>query len=255
MEKLEHFLELGGTKKDITLLVISGIALIVSIFDLVPLPFDASWAAIILCGIPVILEAVIGLVTAFDIKADVLVSLALIASVCIGEDFAAGEVAFIMQLGGLLEELTVARARAGIEKLVHIRAYQAAGDKVCMIGDGVNDAPALKAADVGIAMGCVGSDIAVDAADIALVDDEVTELPHLIALSKRMMRTIKLNITFSLTLNFIAIVLAITGTLNPVVGALVHNAGSVLVITNSALLLKWRQTASQSFASADAKSV
>ena len=127
MEKLEHFLELGGTKKDITLLVISGIALIVSIFDLVPLPFDASWAAIILCGIPIILEAVIGLVTAFDIKADVLVSLALIASVCIGEDFAAGEVAFIMQLGGLLEELTVARARAGIEKLVHIRAYQAAG--------------------------------------------------------------------------------------------------------------------------------
>ena len=255
MEKLEHFLELGGTKKDITLLVISGIALIVSIFDLVPLPFDASWAAIILCGIPIILEAVIGLVTAFDIKADVLVSLALIASVCIGEDFAAGEVAFIMQLGGLLEELTVARARAGIEKLVHIRAYQAAGDKVCMIGAGVNDVPALKAADVGIAMGGVGSDIAVDAADIALVDDEVTELPHLIALSKRMMRTIKLNITFSLTLNFIAIVLAITGTLNPVVGALVHNAGSVLVITNSALLLKWRQTASQSFASADAKSV
>ena len=255
MEKLEHFLELGGTKKDITLLVISGIALIVSIFDLVPLPFDASWAAIILCGIPIILEAVIGLVTAFDIKADVLVSLALIASVCIGEDFAAGEVAFIMQLGGLLEELTVARARAGIEKLVHIRAYQAAGDKVCMIGDGVNDAPALKAADVGIAMGGVGSDIAVDAADIALVDDEVKELPHLIALSKRMMCTIKLNITFSLTLNFIAIVLAIIGTLNPDVGALVHNAGSVLVITNSALLLKWRQTASQSFASADAKSV
>ena len=235
--------------------MISGIALIVSIFDLVPLPFDASWAAIILCGIPIILEAVIGLVTAFDIKADVLVSLALIASVCIGEDFAAGEVAFIMQLGGLLEELTVARARAGIEKLVHIRAYQAAGDKVCMIGDGVNDAPALKAADVGIAMGGVGSDIAVDAADIALVDDEVKELPHLIALSKRMMRTIKLNIAVSLTLNFIAIVLAITGTLNPVVGALVHNAGSVLVITNSALLLKWRQTASQSFASADAKSV
>ena len=120
MEKLEHFLELGGTKKDITLLVISGIALIVSIFDLVPLPFDASWAAIILCGIPIILEAVIGLITAVDIKADVLVSLALIASVCIGEDFAAGEVAFIMQFGGLLEELTVARARAGIEKLVHL---------------------------------------------------------------------------------------------------------------------------------------
>ena len=226
-EKLEHFLELGGTKKDITLLVISGIALIVSIFDLAPLPFDASWAAIILCGIPIILEAVIGLVTAFDIKANVLVSLALIASVCIGEDFA-----------------------AGIEKLVHLTPQTAR-----VILGGKETAVPAEAVKVGIAMGGVGSDIAVDAADIALVDDKVKELPHLIALSKRMTRTIKLNITFSLTLNFIAIVLAITGTLNPVVGALVHNAGSVLVITNSALLLKWRQTASQSFASADAKSV
>lgn len=120
MKKLEGMLELGGTKKDITLLVISGIALLCSIFDFVELPFDASWVAIILCGIPIILEAVIGLVTEFDIKADVLVSLALLASVFIGEDFAAGEVAFIMQLGGLLEELTVAKARAGIEKLVHL---------------------------------------------------------------------------------------------------------------------------------------
>ena len=197
MEKLKHFLELGGTKKDIALLVISGVALIVSIFDLVPLPFDASWAAIILCGIPIILEAVIGLVTAFDIKANVLVSLALIASVCIGEDFA-----------------------AGIEKLVHLTPQTAR-----VILGGKETAVPAEAVKVGIAMGGVGSDIAVDAADIALVDDEVTELPHLIALSKRMMRTIKLNITFSLMLNFIAIVLAITDTLNPVVGALVHKLG------------------------------
>lgn len=91
---------------------------------------------------------------------------------------------------------------------------------------------------MGIAMGGVGSDIAVDAADIALVDDEVKELPHLVALSKRMMTTIKRNMTFSMTLNFIAIALAIIGTLNPIVGALVHNAGSVLVITNSAFLVK-----------------
>lgn len=74
-----------------------------------------------------------------------------------------------------------------------------------------------------------------------MVDDEVRELPHLVALSKRMMTTIKLNMTFSMTLNFIAIALVILGTLNPVVGALVHNAGSVLVITNSAFLLKWRK--------------
>ena len=115
VKKLEALMEIGGIKKDICFLVISGIALIISIFKLIPLPFDAAWVAIILCGIPIIMEAVIGLITEFDIKADVLVSLALIASVFIDEDFAAGEVAFIMQLGALLEELTVAKARAGIE--------------------------------------------------------------------------------------------------------------------------------------------
>ena len=120
MEKLEHLLELGGIRKDVTLLVISGAAVICSLLKFQPFPFDMAWIAIVLCGLPIILEAVIGLVTAFDIKADVLVSLALIASICIGEEFAAGEVAFIMQLGALLEELTVAKARAGIEKLVHL---------------------------------------------------------------------------------------------------------------------------------------
>ena len=621
MQKLEQLLEWGGTKRDIAFLILSGLALLLSIFHLNPFPFDMAWVAIILCGVPIILEAVIGLVTAFDIKADVLVSIALIASVLIGEDFAAGEVAFIMQLGGLLEDLTVARARAGIEKLVHLTPHTArriqagqeqilpaeqvqAGDilrvlpgetvpvdgvilsgqtsinqavmtgeslpvdkgvgdmvssgtvnqfgsfdmkatrvgedssiqrmirlvqsadagkakivgiadrwatwivvialtaaaltwlisgqiiravtilvvfcpcalvlatptaimaaignatkhgflvregdalerlagvkcvgfdktgtltygapqvcavqsfqeglsdkrlylltasaelrsehplgkavvrccreryaalpipdpqqfqmipgrgvqalaeglvvlagnrelleengaiippqalgraeqlrgegctliftavdgrfagllalsdqlresaaetirslkqtgvtpvlltgdhenaarqvakvlqidqvhagclpedklnwidhsqrqscPVCMIGDGINDAPALKKAQVGIAMGGIGSDIAVDAADIALINDDIRELPHLVRLSRRMMLTIKCNLTFSMALNFIAIILAITGALNPVVGALVHNAGSVLVIVNSALLLKWK---------------
>ena len=627
LHKLEELLEWGGIKRDVVFLVISGSALLLSIFGVSPFPFDMAWIAIILCGIPIILEAVIGLVTAFDIKADVLVSLALVASVIIREDFAAGEVAFIMQLGALLEDLTVAKARAGIEKLVHLtprtaRRISAAGNEasgaeeiipaeqvqvgdmlrvlpgeavpvdgvivsgetsvnqavitgeslpvdkkpgdavssgtvnqfgafemraekvgedssiqrmirlvqsadagkakivgiadrwatwivvmaltaaaltwlisgeiiravtilvvfcpcalvlatptaimaaignaakhgflvregdalerlstvkritfdktgtltygtpqvtavesilpglstrelyayaagselnsehplgkavvrcykeetneallpssefrmlpgrgvqavingrtvlagnpgllrdnhislpnevvnksemhlkegctviylavdgicagfialadtlrkdasstvdelkasgvtpvlltgdhenaavhiarqlhidevhasclpedklswidasqknhfpVCMIGDGINDAPALKKALVGIAMGKAGSDIAVDAADIALVNDDIKELPHLLKLSRRMMNTIRVNLTFSMTLNFIAIILAITGILNPVVGALVHNAGSVLVIVNSAFLLGWKK--------------
>lgn len=617
IKKVERFMEFGGIKKEITFLIVSGIALIISIFDFFSLPFDTAWVAIVLCGIPIVTEAVIGLVTAFDIKADVLVSLALIASLCIGEIFAAGEVAFIMQLGALLEDMTVAKARAGIEKLVRftpqnarvviknqekiipaeqvnigdiirvfpgetvpvdgvilsgqtsinqavmtgeslpvdktagdevysgtvnqfgafemkalkvgedssiqrmirlvrsadaskakivgiadkwatwivvtaltaagltwvisgeiIRAvtvlvvfcpcalvlatptaimaaignatkhgflvregdalerlakvskitfdktgtltygtpevtvvesiscysreeifavtaaaeqfsehpigkavvrcygtvpeevhdfkmvpgegvtaivrgkkikagnlrllyknkttsiekkvfsdaekyfnkgntviyvsvddepagyivlsdtirensktviesikrigvqpvlltgdsenaaemiaeelcidnvhanclpedklyqidcYQKNGDKVCMIGDGINDAPALKKADVGIAMGGMGSDIAVDAADIVLVNDEVKEIPHLFSLSKKMMNSIKINLIFSMILNFLAVALAITGFLGPIVGALVHNAGSVLVIINSALLLKWKK--------------
>ena len=619
---IEALLEWGGMKREIICLVIGGISLLFSLFDPISLPFDPAWLAIILCGVPIILEAIVGLVTAFDIKADVLVSLALIASVATGEDFAAGEVAFIMQLGALLEDLTVAKARAGIERLVQLtpqtaRLVTESGEKVipaadvrvgdvlrvlpgesipvdgviisgetsvdqsvmtgeslpvdksqgdevssgtvnrfgsfdmratrvgedssiqrmvrlvqsadagkakivgladrwatwivvialsaaaitwavtgeiiravtilvvfcpcalvlatptaimaaignatkhgflvregdalerlalvthvcfdktgtltrgelrvqavksfipglsedelyslaagaevrsehplgravvdccraaglsvpesegfemlpgrgvsavvsgrsvlagraellresgadvpealeqaaenyadegcttiylavdgaaagfialadtlredaetmidgvkaagvtpvlltgdhpgaahaiagrvgitevhaeclpedkirciddfharggvCMIGDGINDAPALKRADAGIAMGGVGSDIAIDAADIALVNDDISELPHLLRLSRRMMLTIKLNIAFSMCLNFLAIGLAIPGILNPVVGALVHNAGSVLVIANSALLLGWGGTQS-----------
>lgn len=126
------------------------------------------------------------------------------------------------------------------DKLKWIASYQKQQENVCMIGDGINDAPALKKADVGIAMGGIGSDIAIDAADIAIIDDKIEQLPHLIALSRRMMLVIKCNLTFSMGLNFVAIVLAITGMINPIMGALIHNTGSVLVIINAFLLLHYK---------------
>lgn len=125
------------------------------------------------------------------------------------------------------------------EKMAAIAEFQNGGQPVCMVGDGINDAPALKASHVGIAMGGVGSDIAIDAADIVLVGDDIKEIPHLLLLAKKTMKTININLAASMALNFAAIALAITGVLTPVIGALVHNVGSVAVIVNSSFLLKW----------------
>lgn len=122
------------------------------------------------------------------------------------------------------------------QKVETIAALQTAGRRVCMIGDGVNDAPALKSADVGVAMGRLGSDIAVEAADIALMNDDLTAIPYLKRLSVATVRTIKLSITLSMVINVLAVVLSVLGALNPTTGALVHNAGSCFVVLIAALL-------------------
>lgn len=122
------------------------------------------------------------------------------------------------------------------QKVERIQELQDKGHVVCMIGDGVNDAPALKTAHVGVAMGTMGSDIAIGAADIALMGDDIAKIPYLKRLSKATINTIKFNITLSMLINFAAIILSIMGLLTPITGALVHNAGSVLVVLNAARL-------------------
>lgn len=122
------------------------------------------------------------------------------------------------------------------QKVSAITALQKTGKTVCMIGDGVNDAPALKTADVSVAMGAMGSDIAIEAADIALMSDDIARVPYLKRLSNACVKTIQFSISLSLLINFAAITLSLLGLLTPTTGALVHNAGSCLVVLIAALL-------------------
>ena len=122
------------------------------------------------------------------------------------------------------------------QKVEKINFLQENSKAVCMIGDGVNDAPALKCASVGVAMGSMGSDIAVEAADIALMSDDIAKIPYLKRLSNATVMTIKLSITLSMCINFLAVTLSVLGILTPTTGALVHNAGSCFVVLIAALL-------------------
>ena len=137
------------------------------------------------------------------------------------------------------QQVGISEVRAELlpeEKVQSIEKLQAENHKVCMIGDGVNDAPALKTADVSVAMGSMGSDIAIDAAEVALMSDDISKIPYLKRLSNATVKTIKASITLSMCINFAAIVLSLMEVLTPTTGALVHNAGSCFVVLIAALL-------------------
>lgn len=141
--------------------------------------------------------------------------------------------------GYIAGELGLSEVYSGLlpsQKVSVLEGIRSRDESVAMVGDGVNDAPALKSADTGIAMGAIGSDIAIDAADIALMGDDLGRIPYLKKLSNATVRTIRLSIALSLCINAVAIALSLLGVLNPTTGALVHNAGSVFVVLLAARL-------------------
>lgn len=132
------------------------------------------------------------------------------------------------------------------DKTAYISKRQSINNKVAMIGDGINDAPSLKKANVGISMGKIGSDISVKASDITLLNDNIADIPHLIKISRKTIKIININIAFSLVLNITAMILAILGIVDPISGALIHNIGSVIVIIYSATLIKYNSKKKES---------
>lgn len=128
------------------------------------------------------------------------------------------------------------------DKIKYITNEQIRNHRVAMIGDGINDAPSLRKSNVGISMGNIGSDLSIESSNITLINDNIENIPHLIEISRKTIRTINISIGFALTLNIITMILAILGILNPIQGALIHNIGSVIVIIYSAILVNYKSS-------------
>jgi len=124
------------------------------------------------------------------------------------------------------------------DKLRLVREWQGQGKRVAFLGDGINDAPAMAAADIGLAMGVAGTAVAVETSDIAFLSDDLTKMPEIIALSRRTLKVIRQNIAFSVVLNILSVFAAGLGWISPIGGAVLHESGAMAVVLNAVRLLR-----------------